>query len=171
MSTHVNRAQLTSTPPRPCSPFRPFAGHYGLKPRTPCAGLRIGEALTLQITDVDFERHGRWVRRTWGSRKEALGADRINAPKSNKSRRVDMSTQLGTVLHRFVTVRNAEARLKGQALGPWLFPGRDGESMTPEPSGKTCGARSCAHAGVRYRKPHTLRHTYASLLIENGESL
>jgi len=24
---------------------------------------------------------------------------------------------------------------------------------------------------VRYRKPDTLRHTYASLLIENGESL
>lgn len=26
-------------------------------------------------------------------------------------------------------------------------------------------------AGLRYRKPHTLRHTYASLLIEAGESL
>jgi integrase len=24
---------------------------------------------------------------------------------------------------------------------------------------------------VTYRKPHTLRHTYASLLIQNGESL
>jgi integrase len=26
-------------------------------------------------------------------------------------------------------------------------------------------------AGLRYRKPHTLRHTFASLLIECGESL
>ena len=26
-------------------------------------------------------------------------------------------------------------------------------------------------AGILYRKPHTLRHTYASLLIQNGESL
>lgn len=25
--------------------------------------------------------------------------------------------------------------------------------------------------GVTYRKPHMLRHTYASLLIQNGESL
>ena len=27
------------------------------------------------------------------------------------------------------------------------------------------------NTGVTYRKPHTLRHTYASLLIQNGESL
>jgi integrase len=26
-------------------------------------------------------------------------------------------------------------------------------------------------AGLRYRKPHTLRHTYASLLIQAGEPL
>jgi len=26
-------------------------------------------------------------------------------------------------------------------------------------------------AGLRYREPHTLRHTYASVLIEAGESL
>jgi integrase len=26
-------------------------------------------------------------------------------------------------------------------------------------------------ARLRYRKPHTLRHTYASLLIQSGESL
>ena len=26
-------------------------------------------------------------------------------------------------------------------------------------------------AGVRYRKPHALRHTFASLLLENRESL
>ena len=26
-------------------------------------------------------------------------------------------------------------------------------------------------SGVRYRKPHTLRHTFASMLIQAGESL
>jgi site-specific recombinase XerD len=31
-------------------------------------------------------------------------------------------------------------------------------------------SKQLAHV-IRYRKPHTLRHTYASLLIENGESL
>jgi integrase len=39
------------------------------------AGLRIGEALTLQVGDLDFERHGLWARRTWGSRKKALALD------------------------------------------------------------------------------------------------
>jgi integrase len=36
-------------------------------------GLRIGEALTLQVDDLDFRRRELWVRRTWGSRRKALG--------------------------------------------------------------------------------------------------
>jgi integrase len=72
------------------------------------AGLRIGEALTLQIGDLDFEGRALWVRRTWGSRRKELGDRRINAPKSNKIRRVDMSEQLCRVLQAQVTLGEAE---------------------------------------------------------------
>ena len=50
-------------------------------------GLRIGEALSLQLHDLDFERRELWVRRTWDSRLKALGERRINLPKSGRTRR------------------------------------------------------------------------------------
>ena len=110
---------------------REMPGAYPIVLTLARAGLRIGEALTLQANDLDFERHGLWVRRTWGSRRKALGDRRINAPKSNKLRCVDMSEQLGRTLQGLLTMREAEAILKGQDRSPWLFLGRDGEPMTP----------------------------------------
>ena len=86
-------------------------------------GLRIGEALTLQADDVDFAQHVLWVRRTWGSRRKALGAGRINAPKNNRIRGVDMSAQLARVLQGLLAVREAEAILKNQERSVWLFGG------------------------------------------------
>ena len=58
------------------------------------AGLRLGEALTLQGDDLDFERRELRVRRTWGSRKTKT----INPPKGNAERRVDVSQQLAETL-------------------------------------------------------------------------
>ena len=135
------------------------------------AGLRIGEALTLQADDLDFERHELWVRRTWGSRKKALGDRRINAPKSNRFRRVDMSEQLSHVLQGLLTMREAETILKGQARSPWLFLGRDGGPLTPAAFWQNVWRPLLRQSGLRYRTPHTIRHTYASLLIQNRESL
>ena len=135
------------------------------------AGLRIGEALTVQAEDLDFERHELWVRRTWGSRKKALGDRRINAPKSNRVRRVDMSEQLGHVLQGLLTMREAEAILKGQDRPPWLFLGRDGGPMTPGSFWQNLWRPLLRRSGLSYRKPHALRHTYASLLIQNRENL
>ena len=134
------------------------------------AGLRIGEALTLQVDDLDFDRRAVWVRRTWGSRTKALGDRRINAPKSNKFRRVDMSEQLCRVLQGHLTLREAENIVKGGKPAPWLFPGRDGGPMTPGAFWQNLWRSLLRRSGLRYRKPHTLRHTYASLLLQNGES-
>jgi integrase len=101
----------------------------------------------------------------------ALGARRINAPKSNKSRRVDMSEQLGRVLQGLVARHEADARHKGQACSPWLFPGRDGEPITPGAFWQNVWRPLLRRSGLPYRKPHTLRHSYASFLIQNRENL
>jgi integrase len=126
-------------------------------------GLRLGEALTLQWADLDFGRRELWVRRTWGSRRKALGDLRINAPKSGKPRRVDMSGQLCAVLQRW-HLGQADAAL-------WVFPRRDGPPMLPGAFWQNYWQRLMKRSGLPYRKPHALRHTYASLLLQNGESL
>jgi integrase len=134
------------------------------------AGLRIGEALTLRAEDLDFRRRELWVRRTWGSRRKALGDRRINPPKSNKARRVDMSEQLCRVLGSCLTLRQAEAVVQGKEPAPWLFVGSDGGPMTPGAFWQNVWRPLLRRAEIRYRKPHALRHTFASLLLANKES-
>src|SRR5262249_37350548 len=135
-------------------------------------GLRIGEALTLQIGDVDLDRRELWVRRSWGSTNKAFGDRRIGTPQSRRLRRGGLSQHPCGVLRTALGVREAEAIMSGRSLQPadWLFPGPDGQPLTRnmfQPKWR----RLVEAAGVRYRKAHTLRHTYASQLIQNGESL
>jgi integrase len=134
-------------------------------------GLRIGEALTLQVGDIDLIRRELWVRRSWGSTTAAFADRRIGTPKSRRLRRVDLSQQLCDVLRTTLGVRDAEGILANRALqaSDWLFPGPDGQPLTRnmfQPKWR----RLVKAAGVRYRKAHTLRHTYASLLLQNRES-
>jgi integrase len=135
-------------------------------------GLRIGEALTLQIGDVDLTRRELWIRRSWGSTSPAFADRRIGTPKSGRLRRVDLSRQLCDVLRTLLSVREAEGILAGRPVEPtdWLFPGQGGTPLTRnqfQPQWR----RLLRLAGVRRRKSHTLRHTFASQLIQNGESL
>jgi integrase len=127
-------------------------------------GLRIREALSLQLHDIDFERRELWVRRSWGSRLKALGEQRINPSKSGRTRRVDMSQQLCEGLGAHV------AMLTGDPFA-WLFPGREGYPMMPEHFRYLVWIPLLKWLGLRYRKPDTLRHTFASMPIQAGESL
>jgi integrase len=139
--------------------------HYPLLLTLARTGMRIGEALAMRKDDLDFSQRAVWVRRTWGRR--AMGT-----PKSGKARRVDMSQQLMRTLQGCLSVREAEAVVSGQADPSWLFL----EPGTPEPMRPMWFYRHVwwpllGRSGLRYRNTHALRHTYASLLIQNGESL
>jgi integrase len=83
-----------------------------------------------------------------------------------------MSQQLCEVLQARLTLQEAEGILSGQPLGAgaWLFPGSEGMPMT-RASFYHAWERVLRLGGVRARKPHTLRHTYASILLQNGEPL
>ena len=60
--------------------------------------------------------------------------------------------------------------MAGTELGPWMFPGSDGQPVRP-PWFWQLWTRILKIAGVRHRKPHAARHSFASRLIEQGESL
>jgi len=95
---------------------------------------------------------------------------RAALPKNGKARRVDASRQLCEVLRGWKTLRDAEAVVEGRNTNRWVFPAW-ASSVGAQETFRRFWARILERAERRYRKPHTLRHTYASLLIQTGEPI
>ena len=130
-------------------------------------GLRIGEAIGLQCGDLDFAGFGIEVRRN-------IVKGRVGTPKNGRTRRVDMSQQLAQVLRGEIANRKAQLLRLGKSadeLGNlWLFQSGAGGPLDDSKVRKVL-ARLLAKAGLPRRNLHSLRHSFASLLIQNGESL
>ena len=150
--------------------FLKAARHYAPReyPLFLCAvrtGMRLGELLGLQWGDVDF--NGRFIE----IRRNRV-AGRLTTPKSGKTRRVDMSAQLTETLRTLLTARKTEALSKGWGQVPdWVFCSEDGRPLDGDNLRHRVFYRVLAKAGLRRLRFHDLRHTFASLLIQNGESL
>ena len=112
------------------------------------AGLRVSEALALKPADIDSRRMLIHVR---------LG-------KGAKDRMVKLSAQLLTVLRDYWRVRRPVA---------WLFP----QARNPDRPMDSSDAwrmvhRTARRAGITRRvSPHTLRHSYATHLLDAGTDL
>jgi integrase/recombinase XerD len=111
------------------------------------AGLRASEAIDLKVADIDS---GRMV-------------IRVEHGKGGKDRYVMLSPQLLGILRTYWRL----ARPKH-----WLFPGRD-DSRPLEPNVLHAACRSaCAAAGLTKKVTvHTLRHSFATHLLENGTDI
>lgn len=128
-------------------------------------GMRLGELLAVQWGDVDF--HGRFV-----EVRRNLVAGRITTPKNGKTRRVDMSGQLTDTLRALLIARKGEALRRGWGHIPdWVFCNEAGGALNGDNLRHRAFHRVLAQAGLRKIRFHDLRHTYASLLIQNTESL
>jgi integrase len=143
---------------------RDFPEHYPMILTLARTGLRIGEALALRAEDLDFRERAILIRRNFSR-------GRLGVPKTSRGRRVDMSDQLAEVLQGHLTLRQAEAAVEGGPPSPWLFTGHDGRQVSYSWFIEHVWSPLLRRAGVRYRPPHQLRHTFASLLIQNRESL
>lgn len=127
-------------------------------------GLRQGEILALQWGDLDF--HGRFieVQRNYARR-------RISTPKSGESRRVDMSLELAQTFKDLYVERQLETAANGwKEMPPWVFCHENGGLLDPDTLRKRVFHGLLKASGLRRIRFHDLRHTFASLLLQQGES-
>ncbi|WP_223034913.1 tyrosine-type recombinase/integrase [Hanstruepera marina] len=109
-------------------------------------GLRIGELLGLKLADMDFERNQLFVRQG----------------KGRKDRVVTMSTVIKPMLHNYITTYQPKL---------FVVEGRNGNAYSAA-SVRQFLKRSCKLAGIKKTvTPHTLRHSYATHMLEHGVDL
>ena len=123
-------------------------------------GLRLGELIGLQWSEVDF--HGGFLE----VRRAVVMGD-ITTPKNHKIRRVDISPQLAETLRRLKELRQLESMAHGTAIPEWVFLSPEGLRWE-ERNLRRGWYRLLSHAGLRRVRFHDLRHTWVSLLIQTG---
>jgi len=117
------------------------------------AGLRASEVVNLRAGDIDSTRM----------------LLRVEQGKGQKDRHAMLSPQLLEILREWWR----EGRRRGVLMpGGWLFPGRDRLTpLTARQLGRIVHA-AAAVAGIEKRvSPHTLRHSFATHLLENGTDI
>jgi site-specific recombinase XerD len=117
------------------------------------AGLRVSEVVALKVEDIDSQRM----------------LIRVDQGKGRKDRYVMLSPTLLEVLRAWW--REAKARGKMLPHG-WLFPGQDPVNpLSSRQLNRACHAAAEA-AGITKRvSPHTLRHSFATHLLEHKEDI
>ena len=110
-------------------------------------GLRISELVQLQVADIDSARMQVMVRRG----------------KGNKDRQVPLSERLLAELRR---------QWWSHRSRPWLFPGQSADRPLHPSNVQRMFQAALARAGIAKRAtPHTLRHSFATHLLEAGVDL
>jgi integrase len=142
-----------------------FPSYYPLFLTFARTGLRPGEGLGLQWQDINLTDRFINVRRT-------VGRYGIEAPKNGKSRRVDMSKQVASVLIENLQAASIEASKRGwKEPSPWVFCNSYGTPLDPNNLRRRVFYKAIEAARLKRFRIHDLRHTFATLLIQNGESL
>lgn len=109
-------------------------------------GLRVSEVVQLAITDVDGKR----------------GALHLKQTKGHRDRIVPVPADLLVVLREY---------WRGHRPKHWLFEGVEGKPLITRTVQHIC-ARTGKKAGIdKHVTPHTLRHSYATHLLEAGLDL
>ena len=128
-------------------------------------GMRLGELLAVQWGDVDFTNRFIEVQRN-------LVSGKLTTTKNTNCRRVDMSAHLTETFERRLVAAKAAA-LKAGKSGPipWVFTNLEGEPLDGDNLRARVFQPALTKAKLRQVRIHDLRHTFASLLIQQGESL
>jgi len=156
-----------------------FPRHYPLFLLLARTGLRIGEALALKGSDIDWE--GRFIKV-----QRNLTRGRIEeVPKGGRDRKVDMSKQLTATLWDLKEEREKsgvpqvvvainqgrEERSEKKELPEWLFFNSIGGNVDVNNWRRRVFNKTLTKAKLRRIRIHDLRHTYATLRISKGDNV
>jgi integrase/recombinase XerD len=117
-------------------------------------GLRVSELVSLRVSDI--ERNAGYLR--------CLG-------KGDKERLVPIGRPALATLEAYLRESRSKLVRAGRPLLPWLFLSRSGRKLTRVAFWKTL-RRYGRLAGIRSKlSPHTLRHSFATHMLERGADL
>lgn len=112
------------------------------------AGLRISEAVAVRVEDIDSARQ----------------LIRIPEGKGNQPRNAMLSPRLLEMLRAYYRMMRPQ--------GEWLFPSwRNTRHVSPGSVRQACRDAACQAGFTKRVTPHTLRHCFATHLLENGEDI
>ncbi len=130
-------------------------------------GMRRGEALGLQWTDIDLGGSVLTVRRS-------ITTAGLSTPKSGKPRRVALPASLAEMLFDLLADRRRECLARGWPEVPeWVFCSEVGTAWGVRNVSRIWYRvrRRAQKQGVRPLRLHDARHTYASLALHAGKSV
>jgi integrase len=143
-----------------CREFRPR--YFAFVLTLARTGLRLGEAAALKWADLDF--HGGFIQLA----RSATRSGRLTTPKSGKGRRVDLSAGLAEILKSELVKARATALELGAETSEWIFTDARGGRLDVGNFRNRVWGPLLTRAGLRRIRVHDLRHSYASLLIQDG---
>jgi integrase len=91
----------------------------------------------------------------------------LTTPKNHQRRRVDLSYQLTAALRLWRRQQRALWLAAGRPFPEWVFSSVTGTALD-ESNVRKAFNRILDGAGVNRRGPHQIRHTFASLLLQEG---
>lgn len=143
--------------------------HYPIIRLLALTGIRLGEALGLKWNDVDFERSRILIRRSIDTRARDFKPEGDEAKTANSERAVALDQETMAIL-----AEMKRERMKGKVsplkLGDTLVFGDGARPVRHEAVNRTLN-RALKRAGLRHIRVHDLRHTVASILLDEGVPL
>jgi site-specific recombinase XerD len=118
-------------------------------------GLRAGEVVRLRAGDIDSEQM----------------IIRIVQSKSRKDRHVMLPTEVLELLRQWWKARPSAYNVGGTPEQRWLFPGRRDQPLTTRQFGRLFKEAAKAAALRKTVSLHSLRHSFATHLLERGENI
>ena len=118
-------------------------------------GLRAGEVVRLRAGDIDSEQM----------------IIRIVQSKGRKDRHVMLPAEVLALLRQWWKARPSAYNVGGTAEQRWLFPGRRDQPLTTRQFGRLFKETAKAAALRKTVSLHSLRHSFATHLLERGEDI